>query len=96
MPYPTQNHPNGKKILQRLSEETGGRFFEVSKKNPINEIYASIQEELRNQYSIGYTPDHSDATAAYHTVKLTAKQKDLVVQTREKYYTTEANTSTSD
>ena len=87
MPMP-QRHPDGKKALQRLSQETGGRFFEVSKKHPIEEIYASIQEELRNQYSIGYTPDHSDASAAYHTVKLTTKQKDLQVQTRDKYYAT--------
>jgi len=85
MPMP-QRHPDGKKVLQRLSQETGGRFFEVSKKHPIEEIYASIQEELRNQYSIGYTPDHSDANASYHTVKLTTKQKDLQVQTRDKYY----------
>lgn len=96
MPFPTQRRPDGKKVLQRLAQETGGRFFEVSKKHPIDEIYASIQEELRNQYSIGYSPDRSDANAPYHTVKLTAKQKDLVVQTREKYYRTDANGSASD
>ena len=38
--YPRQmEHPDGKKVLQRMSKETGGRFFEVSKKEPIDKIY---------------------------------------------------------
>ena len=56
-----QEHPDGKKVLQRISQETGGRFFEVSKKEPIDQIYDSIAEELRNQYSLGYTPDKASA-----------------------------------
>ena len=55
--YPQEEHSDGKKILERISRETGGRLFEVSKKQPIDQIYAAIAEELRNQYSLGYTPD---------------------------------------
>lgn len=36
---PQRTHVDGKKILQRISDETGGRFFEVSKKEPLAEIY---------------------------------------------------------
>jgi hypothetical protein len=32
-------------------------MFEVSKKETVDKIYAQIEEELRNQYSLGYTPD---------------------------------------
>ena len=53
--YPQEERVDGKKILERISRETGGRLFEVSKKQPIDQIYASIAEELRNQYSLGYT-----------------------------------------
>jgi VWFA-related protein len=87
--YPQQEaRPDGKKILERISKETGGRLFEVSKKHPVNDIYAQIEEELRNQYSLGYTPDRSGAGAApgYHKIQLAAKPKDLVVQTRDGYY----------
>ena len=56
--YPRQEErPDGKKVLQQISEETGGRLFEVSGKQPIDKIYAQIEEELRNQYSLGYTPE---------------------------------------
>ena len=85
--YPQQaSHPDGKKVLQQISRETGGRFFEVSKKEPINQIYTQIEEELRNQYSLGYTPDKAVAGAGYHKITLTTTNKDLTVQTREGYY----------
>ena len=35
-------------------------------KQSIDEIYASIEEELRSQYSLGYTPDKADAEPGYH------------------------------
>jgi VWFA-related protein len=78
--------PDGKKILERVSKETGGRLFEVSKKESVARIYASIAEELHTQYSLGYTPDHAARAAGYQRIKLTAKGKDLSVQTRDGYY----------
>jgi VWFA-related protein len=81
-----EDRPDGKKVLEQLSKETGGRFFEVTKKQPIDEIYTAINEELRNQYGIGYVPEKADATPGYHKINLTVKQKDMVVQTREGYY----------
>jgi VWFA-related protein len=69
-----------------MARETGGRFFQVSKKQPIDQIYAQIQQELRNQYSIGYTPDRSGSATSYHKIQLTAKAKDQIVQTRDGYY----------
>ena len=79
-------HADGKKILERVSKETGGRFFEVSKKQTVGEIYSSIVEELRTQYNLGYTPDKESAASGYHHVQLATKNKDLTVQTREGYY----------
>lgn len=79
-------HTDGKKILERVSKETGGRFFEVTKKQTVGQIYDSIVEELRTQYSMGYTPDKDSAASGYHHVQLTVKKKDMTVQTREGYY----------
>ena len=79
-------HVDGKKILERVSKETGGRFFEVTKKETVGQIYDSIVEELRTQYSMAYTPDKDSTASGYHHVQLTAKGKDLTVQTRDGYY----------
>jgi len=87
--YPQQERPDGKKILEQISKQTGGRLFEVSKKLPIEQIYAQIQDELRNQYSLGYTPDRGEIGAGYHKILLTTKQKDLIVQARDGYYATQ-------
>ena len=84
--YPPQDRPDGKKVLERISKETGGQLFEVKKKLPIEEIYAQIEEELRNQYSLAYTPDHPGDDATYHLIHVTVNEKDLVVQAREGYY----------
>lgn len=83
-PQPRQSTADGKKVLERISQETGARMFEVSKKQPIGEIYARIQEELRNQYSLGYTPDRVEG--GYHKIQLATRQKDLIVQARDGYY----------
>lgn len=80
-----EERPDGKKILTKISTETGGRLFEVSKKQPVDQIYRQIEEELRSQYSLGYTPD-ANADAGYHKIQLTTKQKDMVVQARQGYY----------
>ena len=84
--YPQESRPDGKRVLQQLSKETGGRFFEVTKKETIEQIYSEIDEELRNQYALGYTPDKTDAAVGYHKIQLTTKQKDATVQTREGFY----------
>jgi VWFA-related protein len=80
-----RERPDGKKILERISKETGGRFFEVSKKQSADRIYAQIQEELRNQYSLGFSPDKGES-AGYHKITLAAKRKGLEVRSRDGYY----------
>jgi VWFA-related protein len=79
-------HVDGKKIMIQIAEQTGGRMYEAKKKENFDQIYASIAEELRSQYMLGYTPDKSSADESYHKISLTAKKKDLFVQTRDGYY----------
>jgi VWFA-related protein len=78
--------PSGKRVLQRISQQTGGGLFEVSLEKPISAIYSQLEDELRNQYSIGYTPDRLDAGPGYRMIRLTTHQPDLAVAAREGYY----------
>jgi len=80
-----RNSVDGKKILERISQETGGGYFEVSSKMPLDKIYDQIEEELRNQYSLGYTPDKSGG--GYHKIVVSVKRKNLTVRARDGYYT---------
>jgi VWFA-related protein len=80
--------PDGRKTLQRVADETGGRLFEVNKKDTIAGIYKEIGDELRAQYRLTYMPDKDSSSEGYHRVVLTLKagSKDLYVQTRDGYF----------
>jgi VWFA-related protein len=78
--------PDGKKILKQIARETGGGYFEVSKRKSVGDIYTAIEEELRNQYSIGYVSDNSTSESNFRRIDLTVDKKGLVVQARKGYY----------
>lgn len=81
---------DGKRVLDRICGETGGRVFEVSKKQTVDDIYKQIGEELRSEYRLGFTPTGDEAKDRYHQISLAltgddAKKK-MDVQTRDGYY----------
>jgi VWFA-related protein len=77
---------DGRGVLERLSKETGGAFFEVTKKQSIDQIYQVIQDELRSQYSLGFISDRPNEISEFRALKLTTKQKSLTVQYRDRYW----------
>jgi VWFA-related protein len=84
---PQSGAVDGKKVLQDLSKQTGASFFEVSSKKPAEKIFSEIEDELRNQYSLGYTPDRPEASSpGFRKIHLVTKQKNYTVQTRDGYY----------
>jgi VWFA-related protein len=76
----------GKKGLERMAQETGGVAFEVTKNQSIEDIYEQIEDLLRNQYNIGYTPARAESDGKFHKLKLTAKDRHLTVHARDGYY----------
>jgi VWFA-related protein len=76
----------GRSILEHLSHETGGGFFEVSKKLPIDKIYDIIQDELRSQYSLGYVSDRPPTTAEFRRLQLKVSNSGFAVQARNRYW----------
>lgn len=76
----------GKGILERMSRETGGAFFEVTKKQPIDQVFDLIQDELRTQYNLGYVSDSPARSPEFRRIQLTTREKGLVVQARNRYW----------
>ena len=77
---------DGKRALQRMSNDTGGSFFEVSKKQTVDQMFDILQEELRNQYSLGYVSDKPVTISEFRSIQVTAGQKGLVVEARRQYW----------
>jgi VWFA-related protein len=78
--------PDGRKVLMRLSRETGGGYYEVTKKRGIDQIFTSLQEELRSQYSIGFVSDEPVRISEFRRLQLGTRQKGLMVQARRVYW----------
>ncbi len=76
----------GKGTLERLSKETGGRFFSVTKTQSIGQIYKVIQEELRSEYSLGFISNQPVTASGFRKLKLGIRQKGLLVQATNRYY----------
>lgn len=86
---PSRGHriaPEGRATLERLSTETGGSFFQVSKKQTIERVFELIQEELRTQYSFGYISDQPVVTPGFRNIRLETNRKGLIVQAKNRYY----------
>ena len=78
--------PDGKRVLMRISRDTGGRCFEVSKTLSIGQIFQAIQDELRSQYNLGFVSDVPVRISGFRRLQLTAKAKGLVVQAQSRYW----------
>jgi VWFA-related protein len=75
-------HP-GKALMAQLAERTGGRMFLPGIDGSVAKAFAAIEEDLRNQYSIGYTPD--EPSPGFHQIRLATK-RNYAVQARDGYY----------
>ena len=74
--------------LKKLSEETGGRVFHVGGKLSLDGIFDQIQQEMRSQYAITYTPTNPQKDGSYRKVEIKLANKDLKPQARKGYYAT--------
>jgi VWFA-related protein len=79
---------SGEGVLKQMAEETGGRLFQVDRKNNLDSIFQQIQDEMRTQYAIGYTPTNSKKDGTFRKIDLRTNTKDQKVQVRRGYYAT--------
>ncbi|MGA2725743.1 MAG: VWA domain-containing protein [Bryobacteraceae bacterium] len=77
---------DGKRALERMSNDSGGSFFEVSREQTVDRIFDILQEELRTQYNLGYVSDKPITISEFRNIQLTVGQKGLVVQARHQYW----------
>ncbi|MCS7314486.1 MAG: VWA domain-containing protein [Bryobacterales bacterium] len=76
----------GDRELKTMSEETGGRLFRVSRSRTLEAIFDEIEQELRSQYSLGYTPSNPARDGKFRRIEIRTRNKDLRVQARKGYY----------
>src|SRR5260370_30057634 len=72
--------------LRQMSEETGGRLLRVDGKHTLNDIFNQIQEEMRSQYSIGFTSTNPRKDGSFRRLEIRTNDKTMKVQARKGYY----------
>jgi VWFA-related protein len=76
----------GESILKKLAAETGGRMFRANNDRELGDAFQQISDELRSQYSIGYSPANSAHDGTYRRLDLRIRKGGLRVQARKGYY----------
>ena len=77
---------SGDSDMRKLAEATGGRVIEVgNKQDKLRDAFNQIQNELRSQYNLGYTPTNTKIDGSYRKIQIKEKG-DYKVQARQGYY----------
>lgn len=76
----------GEGLMRKLCEETGGRVINVgNNQEKLQKAFDQISDELRSQYSIGYTPTNGKHDGGFRKVEIKTKEN-YKVQSRKGYY----------
>jgi Ca-activated chloride channel homolog len=76
----------GDRILEQISDATGGRAFFPFKMKDIKTSFSAIEDELRSQYVISYHPANFDSDGRFRSIEITSLKKDLQVRARKGYF----------
>jgi Ca-activated chloride channel family protein len=69
--------------LRKISDETGGGYFELTRASDLAPTFTKVAQELHSQYVIGFTPTLLDNKVHKLMVKL--KQPGMTAQARRSY-----------
>ncbi|HKO42750.1 MAG TPA: VWA domain-containing protein [Pyrinomonadaceae bacterium] len=82
--------------LKKISDRTGGRAFFPSEAAGLQNAFAQIEQELRSQYLVAYTPTHPNRDGSYRRIRIEILNPELRNEKvrllyREGYYARKEN-----
>jgi VWFA-related protein len=69
--------------LKKLAEETGGGYFELTKKDDLGPTFTRVVQELHSQYVLGFSPAALDGKV--HKLEVKVKRLGTTVRGRKTY-----------
>ena len=69
--------------LKGLTEETGGGYFELTKKDELGPTFTRVAQELHSQYVLGFSPAALDGKV--HKLEVKVKRPGMTVRGRRSY-----------
>ena len=69
--------------LRRLSDETGGGYYEFKKTEELGPAFTRVAQELHSQYLLGFTPTQLDGKV--HKLELKMTKPGMTARARRSY-----------
>jgi VWFA-related protein len=82
-PASREEHEAGKRYLEELARNSGGRTVEAL--NNLSGAFSNIANELRRQYSIGYYPEKTGQKGERRQIRVRVMRQNVVVRTKSGY-----------
>jgi Ca-activated chloride channel homolog len=73
------------KYLMGLASKTGGTHYQADSLSALRQSFASIAEDLRRQYSLGYYPKDTSTPGQARSIKVRVDRPDVVIKAKESY-----------
>ena len=83
---PEQEFAQADLTLRKLAFETGGRVLYPNTFGQLGNVYAEVDEELRNQYSVGYISSNTAKDGTYRRIQVSVDSPGAQVAARQGYY----------
>jgi len=84
----TPSRGEGDKVLQELADQTGGETFFPPSVEEMAASFKDIEEELRSQYALVYTPANFVTNGAYRSIYLYCYDRKYTVRAKKGYFAT--------
>jgi Ca-activated chloride channel family protein len=78
--------------LRKIAEETGGGFFELTKKDELGPTFTRVAQELHSQYVLGFSPATLDGKV--HKLEIKVKRSGMTPRGRKSYVAAPAGAAT--
>jgi VWFA-related protein len=82
----TPSRGKGDQVLKQMAEDTGGQVFFPPSVEEMSNSFHSIEEELRSQYALTYTPADFKENGAFRPIYLFCHDRRYEVRTRKGYF----------
>jgi VWFA-related protein len=79
-------HLEGSRLVH-YAVATGGDSYASSKQQDLERLYGEITEQARNEYTLGYVPQHRAGNHTYHSIEVRVRRPDVKILARQGYYT---------
>jgi VWFA-related protein len=82
----TPSRGKGDKVLTQMAQDTGGQVFFPPTVEEVSNSFKDIEEELRSQYALTYTPADFKMNGEFRTIYLYCNDRHYQVRARKGYF----------